>query len=141
VPAERQAQSADDDQLQRLDGEDGDPLGAEQAAAAEGAHPEQPEHAVPAVEARGDGLGGERGGDDAQGEDAGHGQVDPAAGAEAGGGGHRQAEQGRAGQHERHQQLLAVAQQRAGLEPGLGGDPAGGRCGRAHRAPSRVSAK
>ncbi len=70
VPAERQAQGAEDDQLHDLDGEDGDRLGAEQAAAAERGRPEQAQHAVPAVEARGDGLAGERGGDDRQGEDA-----------------------------------------------------------------------
>ena len=121
------APSADDDHhLEDLDGQHGQGLGPDQPAAGQRGGAQPLEHPVAALEPGGDGLAGERGGQHGQGQDAGHHEVDPA----AADGDQRLVAEGQEQQHrddQRQQQLLAVAQQEAQLQAGLGADHAGQR--------------
>ena len=80
---------------------------------------EEPQDRGPPVESGRDGLRGEGGRDDAEGEDAGDGEVDAPARAEGRALGEGQRDEGADGQHEGDEQLLAVAQQGRRREAGL----------------------
>ena len=81
------------------------------------------------------------GGQDAQRQHARGRQVDPAPGAEADPLGGDEPDEDRDREHDGDEQLLAVAQERQGLEPCLVQHPAAQRCGSAHAASGRVSEK
>ena len=128
LPARGQAHHHDQDHLQDLDGQHGQRLGPDQPAPLQRRRAEPLEHAVPALEPGRDGLAGERGGHDGQGQDA------RAPGSRSGRPGPKLISGSRpnAGQQQHRddhheQQLLAVAGQRAQLEAGLRGHHPGQR--------------
>ena len=141
LPPEQEADAADDTPLEQLDTERREPLAPQQPGATQGSGPEQAEHGRPPVEAGRDRLGGEGGGDDAQREDSRGGDVDPPSVPEGRDAGERQPDQGPEGQDDGDEQLLSVAQQRAGLEAGLPAHPRGDGSGGTHPAVRRVRPK
>lgn len=94
-------------------------LADEQPLASQRAGSEEAQHPVAAVEAGGDRLAGEGGGDDRQGEHPCGRDVDAAPGPEVGDVAQGEGEQGQGGEHERDERLLAVPQDGGGLEPRL----------------------
>ena len=103
--------------------------------------PEQAQDTLTPVEAGRDRLTGEGRGHDRQGEHPGGGDVDASPVTEVGDVGEGEADERQHGQHEGDEQLLAVTEDRRGLEAGLG-EPTPARGGRrAHRRPPAVSTK
>ncbi len=147
VPAEDGRERPEDENLDDEDRPHGHRLPQQQPAAAERGDAEQPENAVAAVEPGRDGLPGEGGRDDGQGEHSRRGVVDAATRSEGGRGRQSQPDEGHPRQDDRDEELLAVAQQGQGLEDALRPDPRprlGGpvrRPGGRHRSPLPVRSK